>query len=160
MELVRTLAETGSTFAADIRDAQYVIPTDRQIEVLHKIADDRANQIKVDVPEGRQFVSGRVVSYKITQNTFAYYGGDIVKILVEDPRGFRVFGTAPSAILEEAYNHFLKWVDSEDLNTSAFGPEYYLEKFLRGCDVEFTATLEGKEAGFGFFKRPTKAAFA
>lgn len=83
------------------------------------------------VPSGRETVTGRIISFKEVEDRYSYYGGQIVKMLVEDDRGWRVFGTVPSALS---------------------GAE-------RGDRVTFTAALEAseKDPGFGFFKRPTKA---
>ncbi len=69
------------------------------------------------------------------QNDRFAFNTTTTKILVkvEGAEGvFKIFGTAPAAILN--------------------GTE------LRGLRVKFAAELEPKEAGFGWFKRPTKAA--
>lgn len=57
-----------------------------------------------------------------------FYGTSF-KMLVDCGR-FKIYGTAPSAILD-------------DLEV--------------GHEIEFTATLQAKELGFGFFKRPSKS---
>lgn len=128
---ITELANKGNRFALELK-AQDRVPTDNQIAAILKIRDDI--NAETDVPEGRQVVTGKIVSHKLVDNHFSYHGGVTVKILVEDPRGFRIYGTAPAALL-----------DARDIDE------------LKGTEVEFTATLEGKEKGFGFFKRPTKA---
>ena len=90
------------------------------------------------VPTGRTTITGPVLSWKTVTNSFSYYAEDILKIVVEDQRGFRVFGTCPKT-LAQAY---------------AFGMDA-----LRGQLVTFTAQLEpsADDPHFGFFKRPTRA---
>lgn len=160
-KVIEELARTHKIqLAADVLEARDRIPTENQIAAILRIHRERTERTEIDVPTGRQTVTGRVISYKLVENTFSYYGGTTVKILVEDPRGFRVYGTAPANLLDQAHDEFLRWVDSEHGHSGDFGPEYHLEHFLKGAEIEFTATLEGKETGFGFFKRPTKAQFA
>jgi hypothetical protein len=104
----------------------------RQIEVLESwIAEEHAKAEKamraIPVPEGREKVEGVVISTKWVRGSY----GDTHKMLVEDDRGFRIFGTVPNAI----------W-DVE-----------------RGARVRFVATMERSrnDEKFGFFKRPAKA---
>jgi len=82
------------------------------------------------VIEGRIEICGRVVSTKWVENNFSYHGGSVLKIVVRDNRGFKVWGTCPSAIASD------------------------VEK---GTKVTFTATVtkSDKDEDFGFFKRPT-----
>jgi len=79
-------------------------------------------------PVGRVEVTGTVLSTKWVDNKY----GCTLKMLVEDRRGFKVFGSVPSAL------------DN-----------------VRGRSVSFTAALEPSkdDEKFGFFKRPTKATF-
>ena len=90
------------------------------------------------VPTGKTTVTGTVVSWKTTANKFSYNGADILKIVVEDERGFRVFGTCPAKIVEAVNGNM---------------------DVLKGATVTFTATLEPSRDDelFGFFKRATKA---
>ena len=90
---------------------------------------------RIPVPEGRQQVSGEVVSVKTEDNRYARYGPATVKMLVRDDRGFKVWSTAPSSLLDEPS--------------------------LKGRRVTFTASLtrSGDDEHFGFGKRPTKASF-
>lgn len=82
------------------------------------------------VVEGRETVTGEVVTIKALENNFSYSGGITLKMLVKDDRGFKVWGTVPRSIEVE-----------------------------RGDRVTFTATLSAStdDETFGFFKRPTKA---
>jgi hypothetical protein len=88
------------------------------------------------VPAGRQTVSGEVVGFKEVEDRFAPYsrwGGvpTILKMVVLDDRGFKVYGTVPNS----------------------------LGSFDKGARLSFDAQLEQSrdDQFFGFFKRPTKA---
>lgn len=89
-------------------------------------AEQKANA--KPVVEGRGVVFGEVLSVKYQSGLY----GDILKMLVADDRGFKVWGTAPASIADDVE---------------------------RGDFVEFTATLVASDhdESFGFFKRPTKA---
>lgn len=80
-----------------------------------------------EVPAGRHQIEGTVLSLKEKHSQF----GTTLKLLVEDDRGFRVFGTVPRELLNSK----------------------------RGDRVRFTATLEPSDRDrlFGFYSRPTKA---
>lgn len=80
------------------------------------------------VPTGRVAVEGKVVGIKWVAG-YSYYAPDVKKIVVEDDRGFKVYGSCPSAYAEVE----------------------------RGEAISFTATLEPSHDDelFGFFKRPT-----
>ena len=84
---------------------------------------------KAPVPAGRVEVTGTVIS---TREEWSQYGTQC-KALVEDDRGFRLWGNLPSAI-------------------------YRAEK---GDRVTFVAALTASrdDEFFGFWKRPTKAAY-
>lgn len=84
---------------------------------------------KAPVPAGRVEVTGTVIS---TREEWSQYGTQF-KALVEDDRGFRLWGNLPSAI-------------------------YRAEK---GDRVTFVAALAASsdDEYFGFWKRPTKADF-
>ena len=101
------------------------------------------------VVAGRQTITGVVVSTKLVDG----YYGDVFKMLVKDDRGFKVWGTVPQAIIDEAvYQTQIR-----------FGPDTsYDYGVLKGQRVTFTATVEASndDDKFGFFKRPTKAAIA
>ena len=103
-----------------------------------KAADEARKATAAPVPTGKTTVTGVVVSWKAAVNRFSYYGETILKIVVEDQRGFRVFGTCPAKLVEAANN---------DMDA------------LKGAMVSFNATLEQSKDDelFGFFKRATKA---
>jgi hypothetical protein len=80
-------------------------------------------------PAGVQAVTGRIVSFKVVDNPYAYRA-TTVKVLIELEHGYRVFMTSPLAL-----------GDAEP-----------------GDSVEFTAEFEvsRNDAEFGFAKRPRK----
>ena len=87
---------------------------------------DAAHSEGEDVPEGRLVITGTLLRMKWQEG---YYGSTL-KMLVQDDRGFRVWGTVPSSL---------------DAN--------------RNDRIQFTAavTQSDDDPKFGFFKRPTKA---
>ena len=89
---------------------------------------DAAHEAGEDAPEGRVVITGTVLSFKVQESMY----GDVLKMLVQDDRGFRVWGSVPSS----------------------------LDDAERESRITFTATVTAsdKDAKFGFFKRPTKAA--
>lgn len=116
--------------------------TDRQFESVLGLFEkddefkaERENSIPV--PEGKETITGVVAHVKYVDNPFSYSGGRIPKIVVKDNRGFKVYGTAPKALLED---------DREE---------------LVGKEVTFVATLNQSDddESFGFYSRPSKAKF-
>ena len=91
-----------------------------------KEARDAAHAAGENSPEGRVEITGIVLALKMQQSEY----GETLKMLVQDDRGFRVWGTVPLSL---------------DCN--------------REDRVRFTATVQqsDKDAKFGFFKRPSKA---
>jgi hypothetical protein len=89
---------------------------------------DAAHEAGEDAPEGRAVITGTILAFKRQESMY----GDVLKMLVQDDRGFRVWGTVPSS----------------------------LDDAERESRITFTATVtaSNKDAKFGFFKRPTKAA--
>ena len=85
--------------------------------------------------EGRQVVTGEIVSISIKDND---YGVRIV-MTVRDDRGFRVWGTLPSSL----------------------DPGHGSLDNLRGKRVTFTAAIKASDSDplFGWFSRPTKASY-
>jgi len=96
---------------------------------LAKASREAVKPPKAPVPTGRVEVTGTVIS---TREEWSQYGTQC-KALIEDDRGFRLWGNLPSAI-------------------------YRAEK---GDRVTFVAGLTASrdDEFFGFWKRPTKAAF-
>lgn len=109
------------------------------------------------VQAGRVRITGRVVSWKEVPNNFSYHGGYITKILVEDDRGFRVFGTLSAELSTAVRGAWLGTVEDRH----DYGPTYWMEHFLKGARVTFAATTEPSkdDPTFGFFTRPTKAEY-
>lgn len=103
-----------------VRDAEYAARKAQE-------AADRAAEELSPVIEGKQQVSGEVLSTRWQDSDF----GSVKKMLVKDDRGFKVWGTVPSNIL-----------DTE-----------------KGDRVVFSATItkSDDDESFGFYKRPTKA---
>lgn len=109
-----------------------------QVALAFKLAAEASQRqaVKAEIPEilppsGRVTIEGTVISAK---EVFGPYG-DQVKMTVEVSGvagRFRVYGTAPAALLRG-------------------------EDSLRGTRVRFVAEVKPKEAGFGFFNRPTSA---
>ena len=89
---------------------------------------DAAHEAGEDAPEGRVVITGTVLAFKRQESMY----GDVLKMLVQDDRGFRVWGSVPLS----------------------------LEDAERESRITFTATVTAsdKDAKFGFFKRPAKAA--
>jgi len=107
----------------EIRDAE------RKAEDLRKLADEerqRQYDAAPDIEPGRQSFVGEVLALKWKDTDF----GPVYKMLVQDDRGFKVWGTCPNAI----------------------DPS-------RGDRVAFVATVQPShdDPKFGFFKRPAKA---
>jgi len=116
--------------------AQWGSLSPKQVALAFKLAAEAAapkvpERAPVRPPTGRVTVEGVVVSTKVVNTGY----GDSFKMLVrvDTPEGtYRVFGTVPVA-----------------LDAGPGG--------LKGRRVVFTATIEPKEPGFGFFARPTGA---
>jgi len=94
--------------------------------------------------EGRREIIGTIVSTKMVEG---FGGDDVMKMLVEEADGNRVFGTVPRILMEIAEG---PW-SAED--------GYYAPVELKGKTVTFKAQVErsSKDEHFGFFKRPTGA---
>ena len=88
---------------------------------------DAAHEAGEDAPEGRIVITGIVLAFKLQSSQF----GDTLKMLVQDDRGFRVWGSVPKSL-----------DDAERENRITFTA---------------TVTASDRDAKFGFFKRPTKA---
>lgn len=120
-DLRATLAETGQ------------LSENQGAAVLRIAAEKAAEPEAAPVVTGRVEVTGKVVSTKWVDG-YGPRARAVKKMVVLDDRGFRVYGTVPTAIR---------------------GVE-------RGERVTFTATVEASDDDetFGFFKRPTKAQLA
>lgn len=88
-------------------------------------------EARPDAPEGRIEIIGKVIGVKWIENVYGYNNASTKKIVVEADEGYKVYSTAPRAILGVG----------------------------KGDKVKFTATLtrSDKDSKFAFAKRPTKA---
>ncbi len=85
----------------------------------------------VPVTEDRIQFEGKIINTKFQENQF----GGTLKMLFEDMRGFRLWGSVPSKLLD---------------------------KELNNLNIKFIATVSVSDTdlSFGFFKRPTKVEVA
>ena len=104
---------------------------DRDVEYAKKNEERLARM--VPIKDGKGEVIGEVVSIKSYPNEYDYGRSYIYKMLIEDFKGYRVFGTIPSFFLDE------------DIKVGDF--------------VKFNAKLRQKELGFGFYSYPSKGVF-
>jgi len=98
----------------------------------HRVTEERAEAVKnvPDVVEGRQEITGEIVSFR-AEPGYGYYDPDVIKVLIRDDEGRKYWGTYPAA-----------------LGTPTEGDR-----------VTLTATVsQGRDdSKFGIFKRPAKA---
>lgn len=108
------------------------------VRVAAEVKADAAASSPVPTDKPRLVVTGEVVKLRWVDNA---YGGS-EKMIVRDDRGFRVWGSVPAKLNEDA--------------DGMLSVETMLEEGMR---VTFTAAVVPSEddASFGFFKRPTKA---
>ena len=130
---------------AFIKDVLYRVEakgsvTVKQIEAVVKVFKSDQSYIEknkerlermVPMKEGRNEVVGTVVSLKEYENRFT--GGYDFKMLIEDFKGYRVFGSVP------------KFFQDKDVKVGDF--------------VKFSAKLRQKELGFGFYSYPKEGVF-
>lgn len=110
--------------------------SDKQVALAFKIAGELENRVevaKVTPAAGRTEIAGLVISEK---ESFGPYGSSIrITVKVEENGGeWLANGTAPASLLDATAGSTLK-----------------------GREVRFSATVEPRDEGFAFFKRPTKA---
>jgi hypothetical protein len=117
-----------------LSDKQVALAAKLDRELTERAARDAAEAAlpKSPVIEGRIQVSGTILGFKeVEVPRFSHYSSGIAwKMILRDDRGFKLYGTMPSA------------VSSND----------------RGKHITFTATVEksNRDEFFGFFKRPAK----
>jgi len=87
----------------------------------------------VPIKEGKGEVIGEVISIKEYSNDYDFGRSSIYKMLIEDFKGYRVFGSIPAFFLDE--------------------------NIKVGDFVKFNAKLKQKELGFGFYSYPSKGIF-
>tara|TARA_R110000751_G_scaffold28858_1_gene74922 strand:- start:139 stop:420 length:282 start_codon:yes stop_codon:yes gene_type:complete len=87
-----------------------------------------------NVPEGRVEITGEII------NTRWYDGdyGEVLQCTIRDDRGFKVYGSVPTVIVDYA--------SSEDLE-------------LKGQRIRLTGTVKPSynDPQFGYYKRPAKS---
>jgi len=114
----------GSVTAKQIAAVAKVVKSDEAYALKNKERLARMTPMK----DGKGEVIGEVISLKQQENNFNYGRSYIHKMLVEDFRGYRVFGSVPSFLLDE--------------------------EVKVGDFVKFEAKLRQKELGFGFYSYP------
>lgn len=142
--------ETDHEIVKDIaaRFRQYRSLTEKQIALVMKLAAESANPLPVErnipAPTGKTTVRGRVVSVKSQETAYGMTMRMTVKVTTDDGT-WLCWGTCPESILAVGRDHIGD--AARDAST-----------WLRGRDVEFTATLKpGRDAHFAIFSRPTRA---
>lgn len=128
-DLLRGLVKYGSLTERQLPHAHRLV-AELPAQIAEQEARDAALPDPAPVIEGRIAITGLVLATKWQESD---YGGAL-KMLVLDDRGFKVWGTVPSAL----------------------GGDVREER------VTFTATVERSrdDETFGFFKRPTNADYA
>ena len=136
-KVMEALEALNGEFGESLREAlsDYGSLTEGQEQAVLRIAADKAAEPEATaVVEGRIKIVGEVKTTKWQDNA---YGGSL-KMLVLDDRGFKVWGSVPSALNSLA---------EDGTNVQS------------GDRVEFTATVEASQddEAFGFYKRPSGA---
>lgn len=144
-EKITALANGGNSFAVSLEDAlnKFGGLTENQLNAVNKMItqferEATEKSLATPVPTGKDVVTGTILSMKWVDNHFSYNGGTL-KMVVQDDRGFKVYGTVPKAITTD---------ENGDYSSN-----------IEDSRVTFNATLEPSKDDdkFGFFKRPTKA---
>ena len=145
---LQALLDGNHTILADLKARlyQWGSLSDKQVALAAKIDRELAERAarataedalpKSPVVEGRIQVSGTILGFKEVECPRFYYNasGTAWKMILRDDRGFKLYGTMPSA------------VGMDD----------------RGKHITFNATVEksNRDDFFGFFKRPAKVEVA
>lgn len=110
----------------------------REAQIAQRIAEDAAAE-PVPVTAERIEIEGEVLTIKEQDGYMP--GQSVLKMLVKTTRGFKLWGSVPSILLNDICHD----------NAGS--------KSLRGKKVAFSAKVERSkdDAKFGFFSRPTKA---
>lgn len=118
--------------------------TDKQAAAIFRSAL-KFSRVKHPVVEGKAVViSGKIISTREQDNRYGY--GSIIKMLVADDRGFKVWGTRPNTEVEDVDG----WIINDEGKRC--------RTLDTGDRVTFTAGVERSrdDEFFGFFKRPRK----
>lgn len=142
--------------------------SERMIETVRSSMVQRTERAAVDsarpaVPtEGRQTITGTILSAKIVEGDY----GTAYKVLVEDDRGFKVYGSLPKAQADEAYDAFHTQITADGYDIRTFGHAVWFlgteadDRYngIKGRRISFDAsiTASNDDKSFGFASRPTK----
>ena len=142
--------DLGNDFLETMRSKLYKFGslTENQTAAIRRGLHPEMNEGKTPVLTGRVVITGTVRSTKSYDNDY----GTAYKMLVEDNRGFKVFGSIPSALWDE-----VEFLGSYRKNS--WGETDGVMQKLVGMEITFTATVEESrdDKSFGIFKRPAKA---
>lgn len=144
---LREALACGHRITNDLADKlmQYHSLSSAQIALAFKLHSEtfapvRATEVNIPAPVGRTSIRGTIVSIKEHRTDFGDTWKMTVKV-VTDAGTWLCWSTVPSMILEA----------NRAAGRDAYG--------LKGCEVEFTATLQpGREKHFAFAKRSTGGA--
>ncbi len=123
----------------------------RERREAQEAADKASGKVKpVPTEEGRLAITGTIVSVKRKGNAREGYE---YKLMVQADAGYRLYGNAMQAIINEARKH-ADFSFDEHLTTNDFAS-------LKGQRISFTARLKPstKDAYFGFISRPASLRF-
>ena len=122
LRIAKRKAAFGARMCRNLSKALRQIGWEIQRQAEHDAAED--------IVEGKQLIAGTILSTKRVEG-YAYNQW-ILKMLVKDDRGFKVWGSVPASI----------YADAE-----------------KGTRIQFNASIQASndDPKFGFFKRPTKA---
>lgn len=145
--LISIIAQIVRRGSASEKQLAFVGELAKRVDNSQAYEADRLAKIEAerlaaqDCPSGKVAIRGRVLSTRVDVGMY----GEQFKMLVQDERGFKVWGTIPSSLLTFACR------DAESYE--------FQRSLARGDVVSFVATVEPKsdDPKFGIFKRPTKA---
>ena len=124
-----------------LSDAQVALAFKLHTQVSERAAREAAAE-PVPMTDDRITITGRVISTKVQDSMY----GSTIKMLLVDDRGFKLYGTAPSKVLDTCYGEDGRWERS------------FEDVVKGGLRVSFSAKVERSrdDAKFGFYSRPTK----
>ena len=143
--------------------------TANMIAAVRKAVDAKAEKdasaVPVPVTDARIVLTGVIVSTKIVDTEF----GTAYKILFQDDRGFRVYGSLASNLQDIFRDEFAANLP-EGVDEYSFGSGVWFtgstneQEFtgVKGKRITFSAKIQVSidDKAFGFFSRPTKASVA
>lgn len=163
--------------AADLQVDHYIIAdiagklreygsiSDKQIALVRKLAEEKRNPaaeeatVPAPVEEGRQTVTGRIVSVKTRTDDWGTSVKMTVKVATDDGV-WLTWGTLPTSLAEELQHKQIadRKAYREALEHDDTLPSVLKDATLKGSLVRFDAKLKvGRDAHFTMFSRPTKA---